>query len=582
MLRLQSDRKDLDIWLRLESLYHFYWNEETKRIEFDMYHDVNLIDLSKLQGSKPMILLYDVEDGQQFRTDTYTFSTLISTSTRNFSTDFQAIYKSRGDNVMIIEPYSEHEFKAVLEIFDKCGDIKSFLHIEKKIDCSMEKLIDLSKICGAVFRHVLRENVNIRKDISQFARHLHEVKDASVFNLPKGLGQFIAVKFKAFKNEFGEKKLENSDNMFLDSILTNDDNWELCFHSEILRITASKHVFEPAQVLAMRLYGLTYQIQESLVLYGGLLNNAGNHVHYSQKAENWEWFHNSDYPSAIKTAFEEIKMNWPKCTSFCSYGATHLSNPFYSLDEKNVYQSSVVNGALYDFLTLRKDSDTSLWDIHMFQSTEESIHSHTFTLNVFLEVLRKLYVLTESEPGANGQRSEVVDPKINSINFYLINSSNEPLYLHGIRVSIGSISVPVSEIQKWDSKSAIDCLRKYVTTSITASDDVELCSLGPLRELKTLHNKAKNKVSLEVLNKKTLHNETKNKDSLESLNQEISARIESYLNSIQDEQHSLELFCSISKSLKFFVARFPVYPRLNSTISLKDSKPVTRKSKKTN
>ncbi len=196
----------------------------------------------------------------------------------------------------------------------------------------------------------------------------------------------------------------------------------------------------------------------------------------------------------------------------------------------------------------------------MFQSTEQSIHSHTFTLNLFLEVLRKLYVLTESEPGANGQRSEVVDPKINSINFYMINSSNEPLYLHGIRVSIGSISVPVSEIQKWDSESAIDSLRKYVTTSITASEDVELCSLGPLRELKTLHDKAKNK------------------DSLERLNQEISARVESYLNSIQDEQHSLELFCSISKSLKFFVARFPVYPRLNSTIS----KPVRRKSKTTN
>ncbi len=47
--------------------------------------------------------------------------------------------------------------------------------------------------------------------------------------------------------------------MFLDSILTNTENWDLYFHSEILGIKASNYVFEPAQVLATRLYGLSYQ-----------------------------------------------------------------------------------------------------------------------------------------------------------------------------------------------------------------------------------------------------------------------------------------------------------------------------------
>ncbi len=100
-----------------------------------------------------------------------------------------------SDNVIIIESYSEHEFKAVLEIFDKCGDIKPFLHMTKKIDCSMEKLIDFSKICGSVFRHMLRENFTISKDISLFARHFPEVSAANVFYFPKGLGQFLTVKF---------------------------------------------------------------------------------------------------------------------------------------------------------------------------------------------------------------------------------------------------------------------------------------------------------------------------------------------------------------------------------------------------
>ncbi len=97
MLRLQSDRKDLDIWLRLEGLYHFYWNDERGKIEFDMYHDFCCnTQLSRLKRSKPLILLYVVSEGEKLQTDTYDFPMLISTSIRDFSEDFKAIWKSMG------------------------------------------------------------------------------------------------------------------------------------------------------------------------------------------------------------------------------------------------------------------------------------------------------------------------------------------------------------------------------------------------------------------------------------------------------------------------------------------------------
>ncbi len=414
-LAKKSEWKDVSVWLRLGALYRFFLNPDTFKVDVEKFnYSIFNGNLGKIHDAYPKsVMLYDVEEHEKITIDASPFPVLICTSARDFRENFPAIAKVLHGNIVLIDPMNAEEFSAAAQLFKILGNSHYTVSEGKNLGKQEATFLNAKHEGRVIFRKLFS-----KESIGFGEIEFRNIAHANPLNIPSSVNSIVGVTFD-FKQSNGKS---------LDVIMRHKEHWKLLFLKDSYAIKMAKLIHTPDHVAAMRAYGLSYQLQQIFVLFGGLLvQNESFNLPKAVKVRNWEWF-GIDTSTSIEN-LEPILELWPTCTSLCTFDAKYLGKPFHSLLENYVYTSALVNGGFYDYFTLKKvaTGNDYYYHLHFFQVTELKAKHHRFTFKNFFEVLTKLRVSSCGENNITSPANFSLDKRICSINFYMITPSNDQI-----------------------------------------------------------------------------------------------------------------------------------------------------------
>ncbi len=451
LLRLKDPKyKDLNIWLRLRYVFRFYFDSTTNRIEFEVFDDFrHETDVNKIKlYSEKNILLYDVQEKEIITRTTSLVPMLISTSARDFKSNYPGIAKSVIPLTFLMEPYTNNELQAALHIFKTVGKLSPW---------TADTFMEAAQSKGNVLRNILSKS-QIAEPVPTFT----DIQETSPLSIPSTTNQLVGLTCK----------LDVPEVKSIADILCNSSYWKLFFLSPRHAEMVAKCVMLPLHVSFMEKYGLAYQLQETIATYALYAEFPKWFVlHKCWYPSSWEFYRNADISNAKRIEFKDEFKNWPKCTSYELFPNMYLLRNFKYLRPNVVYHSSLHNGALYDLFACTLDENKK-FHLHFFQLTELEWQDHKFTLHTLLTVLEGLEIIkyeahdknakTAKSTNESGSRKDndkvqqkltrrdklVIDDSIGSINFHMVNSSNVSQSRKGISVTIDRHKIPLENLTK--------------------------------------------------------------------------------------------------------------------------------------
>ena len=248
---------------------------------------------------------------------------------------------------------------------------------------------------------------------------INESRYFSVFNIPKSVTYFIApfvaagVRIPYACNETVpdsmRKEIPNDIKIF----------HEHKFYSMEVAARVANYVKTPDQFSAMKLIGTLWQLQESIVLYGGLLKIEPAPIDDMYSSRYWQWYKDCGPEKVIKGRAINSSgaiLSIQHCTGTIQNPRSFLQQNAWNLYRNLAYFSKLHTQWLYDFLfvsesgleiptglsveeaallaskSARKQADAPI--VYLIQVTDNSLQRHKFNLSTIKKVFENLGLLS--------------------------------------------------------------------------------------------------------------------------------------------------------------------------------------------
>ena len=329
------------------------------------------------------------------------FALLVTTSSREVIDITLKTLNKSGMSTMICDPWSIIELQAMVEILSA---IAPDLPSKQAMEVIKSDFQQRYETVGGIPRIILsRTDVYnaylelMPRSLDSFFSELHLM---NYHNIPIHCKYFIA---PFVRKCFDIPKVGNKFNVDLgDDNNLNYENinhvpiYEFKFLTSKTAIQVAKITSTPAHLAAMLAYGLTWQIQEIICLYGCTLKKSKVYFQLAEhhRMSSWDWYENVGKNYSSVTINETDLLHLPSTSSVIDFEGMILKRPVYNLDSKYVFKSKVHNSPVYDQLVVNHAKQL----VYFFQITSKEPNLHPFKIETFYDVLNNLGMFeTESK-----------------------------------------------------------------------------------------------------------------------------------------------------------------------------------------
>eukprot|EP01031_Cornospumella_fuschlensis_P028897 gene28897-34872_t len=324
----------------------------------------------------------------------------VSTSSRQADQTLKSIFKVRAP-FYLVQPWFEEELRMMYWLLDWSGSLAQYPHVHDWYGKFLE--------FGGVPREFFRSKKNLPVDVKGLEeKALSEIRELSPYNLGQNAKRFIAPVIRpGVMVPLLNDKLENFTSTVLDASssssgetpdndpdsgnqegVANTDTWKFSFLNFKTARIMETAVKRPAELKAFQRFGLEYQYHESLVLYGGVLKTPISlyQLPASLQAPSWQWHAAGKTAPLSAHQVQALLSSMPDTSRLYSFPSQVYVCPVGSLDASRTYRSSVVNGYLYDFMTVNHAHKL----VYFWQVSTMTPKEHAVSLNVLEKVLNGL------------------------------------------------------------------------------------------------------------------------------------------------------------------------------------------------
>ena len=197
---------------------------------------------------------------------------------------------------------------------------------------------------------------------------------------------------------------------------------EYKFYSMEVAARVANYVKTADQLSAIKLIGTLWQLQESIVLYGGLLNSEPAQIDDKYSSRHWKWYKDCGPEKVIEDDAinsNEAILSIKHCTGTIQNRSSFLTQNAWNLSRNLAYYSKLHTQWLYDFMFIsdsglelespielsaeeaassiaskpaRKQVDKPI--VYMIQVTDNSLQRHKINLSTIKKVFKNLGLLS--------------------------------------------------------------------------------------------------------------------------------------------------------------------------------------------
>lgn len=374
-------------------LFLIYLKEATEGIKVKCFDDVDLAALKSIcnrlsdifdrKSLKEPVLVLDLDESEM--DPQFAIPGHVSTSLTKANDVLKSIFKG-GGNFYLMQPWFEEELQMMDWLHAWSSAFIGLPH-------SPQNWKELFAMVGGVPRKLFGDNVPSLQMATTEIQGLQfsvlaEICNLCVYAVGKSAKDFLAPVINpgvVIPLLNGVQKISPS--LYLNGY-EHKSVWKFSFLSfEASKIVATL-VHAPAELQAMEDFGLDYQYHQSLVLFAGILKTCIEPYQLPEgmKAPHWHWYITNETLKLGLDKVQKLLATMPNTSKLYSFPCQVYRCAVDQLEERYVYHSSVVNGYLYDFMTVNHATKR----VYMWQVTTKTPMQHALTLNMLQKTLQGL------------------------------------------------------------------------------------------------------------------------------------------------------------------------------------------------
>eukprot|EP01031_Cornospumella_fuschlensis_P034004 gene34004-41149_t len=388
-----------------DSLFLIYLDEEGKVVVKCRQGGVDLRTLGTITGSvaspfkekgfKRPVLILELDEDENDPKCPIPFH--VSAPSRQADQTLKTIFKALAP-FYLVQPWFEEELQMMYWLLDWSGSLAGKPHVHDWYDKFL--------LYGGVPRFIFRSDDKDPVDAKGFLQK--GISDLNPYDLGQNAMRFVApvirpgvtvpllnIKLKNFTSTLldassssGRETPDSDSDSGSQEEDADTDTWKFSFLNFKTARIMEMAVKLPAQLEAFRCFGLEYQYNEGLVLYGGVLKKPISlyKLPVSLQAPSWQWHAAGEIAPLSASDVQELLSSMPNTSRLYSFASQVYVCPVRSLDESRTYRSSLVKGWLYDFMTVNH----TLKIVYFWQVSTDTPRKHAVTLNALEQVLKGL------------------------------------------------------------------------------------------------------------------------------------------------------------------------------------------------